>query len=175
MKRRLALALLSAFATHAAAQAPTVLTVLNNGPTQKLYDLVILGDGYQAAEQPQFLTDVVAFLGGLFQKEPYRTFGAYYNVHTVFRASAGSGADQPDIAPPIYRNTAYDATYDTGGVGRCLYIQNTSLALADAALAPATEGRVVVLVNDNRYGGCAGTFAVSYNGSLMVEVQAHEL
>jgi len=175
MKRCLARALLCIFATHAAAQAPTVQTVLNNGPTQSLYDLVILGDGYQAAEQPQFMADVVMFLAGLFQKEPYRTFGAYYNVHTVFRASAESGADHPDVVPPIYRNTAYDAAYNTGGVGRCLYIQNTSQALLDAALAPATEGRVLVLVNDNRYGGCAGTFAVSYNGSLMVEVQTHEL
>ena len=175
MKRRLACALFGAFATQIAAQTPTVQTVLNNGTTQSRYDVVILGEGYQAAEEVQFMADVVTFLAGLFQKEPYRTFGAYYNVHTVFRASVDSGADHPDVVPPIYRNTAYDASYNTGGVARCLYIQNTSLALADAALAPATEGLVLVLVNDGRYGGCAGTFAVSYNGALMVEVQTHEL
>ena len=56
----------------------------------------------------------------------------------------------------------------TGGVGRCVYIQNESLALQDAALAPANEGRVLVLVNDSRYGGCASTFAVSYNGSAEI-------
>lgn len=158
-----------------AAQAPTVTTVLNNGTTQTRYDMVILGDGYQASQQAQFNADVNTFLTALFQRQPYATFAAYYNVHTVFRASVDSGADRPDETPPVFKTTAYEATYDYGGTDRCLYIQNTSLALADAALAPATEGRVLVLVNDSRYGGCASTFAVSYNGSQMNEVQIHEL
>jgi hypothetical protein len=86
-----------------------------------------------------------------------------------------SGANQPDVTPPIVRNPVYGATYNTGGVGRCLYITNTSLASADAALAPANEGRVMVLVNDSRYGGCAATFAVSYNGAWMTEAEVHEV
>src|SRR5690606_38718505 len=71
-------------------------------------------------------------------------------------------------------DTAYDATYAFGGTGRCVYIKNTSQALRDAALAPSAEGRVMVIVNDSRYGGCAGTFAVTYNGSSMRDVQVHE-
>jgi hypothetical protein len=157
------------------APAQIVTTVLSNGTTQSRYDMVILGDGYQSTEQWKFDQDVTTFLTGLFQKQPYQTFAAYYNVHTVFRASVDSGADRPDETPPIYRNTVYNATYNFGGVDRCLYIQNTSAALADAALAPATEGRVLVMVNDTRYGGCASTFAVAYTGSSMIEVQAHEL
>ena len=155
--------------------AQTVTTVISNGTTDTRYDIVILGDGYQLSEQNKFNTDVSNFLTALFQKEPYQTFAAYYNVHTVFRASQDSGADRPDETPPVFVNTVYDATYNYGGVDRCLYIQNTSAALADAALAPATEGRVLVMVNDTRYGGCASTFAVSYTGSQMSEVQAHEL
>lgn len=153
----------------------TVSTVISNGTTQTRYDMVILGDGYQASEQGQFDQDVQTFLTALFQKQPYNLFSQYYNVHTVFRASTESGADRPDESPPVFVNTAYEATYNFGGTDRCLYIQNTSLALADAALAPATEGRVLVMVNDSRYGGCASQFAVSYNGSQMSEVQAHEL
>lgn len=169
-------ALLLGFAFAAvSATAQTVTTVLANGTTQTRYDMVILGDGYQQSQQAQFNQDVNNFLTALFQKQPYQTFAAYYNVHTVFRPSVDSGADRPDENPPIFRNTVYDATYNYGGVDRCLYIQNTSQALADAALAPASEGRVLVMVNDTRYGGCAGTFAVSYNGGSMVEVQAHEL
>lgn len=164
-----------ALAAVVGAQAPTVTTVINNGTTQTRYDMVILGDGYQASQQAQFNADVNTFLTALFQRQPYATFAAYYNVHSVFRASVDSGADRPDETPPVFKTTAYEATYDYGGTDRCLYIQNTSLALADAALAPATEGRVLVLVNDSRYGGCASTFAVSYNGSQMNEVQIHEL
>lgn len=162
-------------AAGALAQTPIVQTVINNGTTQSRYDMVILGDGYQASEQALFNSNVTTFLTSLFQQQPYSTFAAYYNVHTVFRASNESGADQPDVTPPIYVDTAYDSTYNVGGTDRCLYIGDTVLALADAALAPATEGRVMVLVNSSRYGGCASTFAVSYNGSSMSSVQVHEL
>jgi hypothetical protein len=165
----------AALALGSSLTAQTVTTVLNNGTTETRYDMVILGDGYTASEQATFNQDVNTFLSALFQKTPYNIFAAYYNVHTVFRASAQSGADRPDETPPVFVNTAYEATYNYGGVDRCLYIQNTSLALADAALAPANEGRILVMVNDDRYGGCASTFAVSYNGSQMSEVQAHEL
>lgn len=163
------------FAAAAIAQQPVVQTIYSSGTTQSRYDIVILGDGYQIHEQTRFNQDVQTFLTALFQKQPYATFANYYNVHTVFRASVDSGADHPDVTPPIYKNTVYNATYNTGGTARCLYIQNTSQALADAALAPANEGRVLVMVNDSRYGGCASTFAVSYNGSSMAEVQIHEV
>lgn len=164
-----------ALAATSFAQAPIVTTVLNNGSTSTRYDMVILGDGYQAQEQAHFDSDVNAFLAGLFAKAPYSGFSTWFNVHTVFRASTDSGASQPDVTPPIVKNTAYGASYNTGGTARCLYIQNSSLALADAALAPANETRVLVMVNDSRYGGCAGQFAVSYNGASMVEVQSHEI
>jgi IgA Peptidase M64/CARDB len=171
----LATLLLATLAGTITAQAPTVTTVLSNGTTQSRYDMVILGDGYQAFEQAQFNADVTTFLAVLFQTQPYQTFAAYYNVHTVFRASVESGADRPDENPPVFKNTVYNSSYNIGGVDRCLYIQNTSQALADAALAPANEGRILVMVNDSRYGGCAGQFAVSYNGSQMSNVQVHEL
>jgi hypothetical protein len=167
--------ILASLALAAAAHAQVVTTVISNGTTQTRYDMVILGDGYQASEQLKFNNDVTTFLTALFNKAPYAAFASYYNVHTVFRASVDSGADRPDETPPVYVDTVYDATYNFGGTDRCLYIQNTSQALADAALAPATEGRVLVMVNDDRYGGCASTFAVSYNGGSMSEVQSHEL
>ncbi|MBK8099956.1 MAG: hypothetical protein IPK26_22870 [Planctomycetes bacterium] len=157
------------------AQAPIVTTILSNGPTANRYDMVILAEGYTAAEQTRFNTDCQSFLTALFQRAPYQAFASYYNVHTVFRASLESGADHPDVSPPIWRNTVYNASYNTGGTARCLYIGNASQALADAALAPANEGRVLVFVNDSRYGGCAGQFAVSYNGSSANEVQIHEI
>ena len=175
MRLAIATAASALTAATALAQAPTVTTVLNNGSTQSRYDMVILGDGYQAFEQNKFDTDVQTFLTALFQRQPYQTFASYYNVHTVFRASVDSGADRPDETPPVYKNTVYNSTYNYGGVDRCLYVQNTTQALADAALAPASEGRVLVMVNDTRYGGCASTFAVSYTGSSMSEVQIHEL
>jgi hypothetical protein len=172
MIRRLVIAVLVAAA--ATAQSPTVSTIVNHGPTANRFDLVVLGDGYTSAEEPQFNIDAVAFANSMSTHEPYATFWNYINVHTVFRASAQSGANQPDVVPPIVVNNAYGATFNTGGTPRCLYITDTTRASIDAALAPANEGRVMVLVNDARYGGCTGQFAVAYNGPLMSEVAVHE-
>ncbi|HHI69025.1 MAG TPA: hypothetical protein ENJ97_06840, partial [Planctomycetes bacterium] len=144
-------------------------------PVKNRYDMVILGDGYRDVEISRFYQDVNGWIQNLFSREPYKSYKKFFNVHTVFRASKESGASHPDKNPPIYRNNAYGASYNTGGVPRCLYIHKRSLALSDAALAPDMEGRVVVFVNDSRYGGCGGTFSVSYNGSAAKEVQTHEL
>lgn len=171
---RVLLALL-ALAPLASAQAPVVATIVNHGPTSNRYDMVVLGDGYTAAQQAQFNTDAQQLVTALAARQPYATFWNYINVHTVFRASAQSGANHPDANPPIVANNAYGASYNTGGTARCLYISNTPRASADAALAPANEGRIMVLVNDSRYGGCASQFAVSYNGPSMTEVEIHEI
>ncbi|MEC8252220.1 MAG: M64 family metallopeptidase, partial [Planctomycetota bacterium] len=87
-------ALLATALLAAGLQAQIVNTVISNGTTESRYDMVILGDGYQVTEQNKFDNDVTTFLTALFQKEPYQTFSAYYNVHTVFRASQDSGADR---------------------------------------------------------------------------------
>ncbi|MEY3162423.1 MAG: hypothetical protein RIT25_2417 [Planctomycetota bacterium] len=170
-----ALAAVAVLAVSLVAQAPTVRTILSSGTTSSRYDMVILGDGYTSAEQARFDQDCTSFLTALLQRPPYSTFASYINVHTVFRASTMSGANHPDTNPPLVRNPVYGSAYNTSGVARCLYISNTTLALSDAALAPANEGRVIVMVNDSRYGGCAAQFAVSYNGSSMNEVQIHEV
>ncbi len=154
---------------------PVVKTILSNGPVKNRYDMVILGDGYRDVEISRFYRDVNGWIQNLFSREPYKSYKGFFNVHTVFRASKESGASHPDRNPPIIRNNAYGATYNFGGTPRCLYITKRSLALSDAALAPDVEGRVVVFVNDSRYGGCGGTFSVSYNGSSAKEVQTHEL
>jgi hypothetical protein len=153
---------------------PIIKTHQNNGPVGNRYDIVVLGDGYRASEQARFYSDISRWMNDLFAREPFKSYRKFFNVHSVFRASVESGADQPDKNPPIYKNTVYNASYNIGGTPRCLYIRNTSLASKDAALAPDVEGRVVVFVNSSRYGGCASTFAVSYNGSLSPKVQSHE-
>jgi hypothetical protein len=176
MKTRLLLPLALAGALAAErGTSQTVKTVASNGPPTELYDIVILGDGYRLSEQALFdqdVNDLVAYFRNSADKFPYGAYFNLYNVHSVFRASAESGADKPPLN--FFVDTAYDATYWYGGTERCLYIGDTSRAARDAALAPDTDGRVIVLVNDPKYGGCAGTYSVGYNGSQGLDVQAHE-
>gem|GEM_PF-1309388 len=153
---------------------PVVKTHFNNGPSSNRYDIVVLADGYRSSERTKFYNDISRWTTDFFSREPFKTYKKFFNIHSVFRASVESGADHPENNPPITRNTAYDATYNSGGVVRCITIKNTSLATSDAALAPDVDGRVLVFVNDPKYGGCASTFAVSYNGSSAPKVQTHE-
>lgn len=156
--------------------ALTVRTHINNGPVQNRYDIVCIGDAYRASDEALFVSDVNKWTANLFAKEPYKTYAKFFNVHSVFRASVDNLADKPTPCtnPPVVRNTVYNASYCVGGTDRCLYINNTTLASQDAAQAPDVEGRIAVFVNDPKYGGCASTFAVSYNGSSGPEVQSHE-
>ena len=76
-------------------------------------------------------------------------------------SSAQKGKKPPKEPEPQYRlemTIDDDASYNTGGTARCLYIKNTTQASRDAALAPANEGRILVMVNDSRYGLQAGLF-----------------
>ncbi len=154
--------------------AITVKTHLNSGPVGNRYDIVILAEGYRASELAKFHADVTRWMNNLFGREPFKRYKRFFNVHSVHNPSVDSGADHPDRNPPLVRNTVYNASYNTGNTPRCLYIRNYSIARRDAARAPDVEGRIVVFVNDSRYGGCAGSFAVSYNGSVGPEVQTHE-
>lgn len=171
------IASLAATALVTPAVAQTVATVIDNGDPAELYDIVVIGDGYRAVEQSRFDSDVQRVIAE-FQRTrsaPFDSMMHCYNVHTVFRPSLQSGADDP--AAGVSVNTAYDSSYGVGGVQRCLYLATNagrSLAAADAALAPDSDGRIMVLVNSSQYGGCAATFSVSYNGSLLPEVQVHE-
>jgi hypothetical protein len=175
MTARVAFAAL-ALVCSLSAQVPVVSTILNNGPTSNRYDLVLLGDGYTAAEQTRFDQDCQTYLAALLVHQPYQTYAAWLNVHTVFRPSLMSGANHPDLIPPIVNNPVYGSAYNYAGVPTRVYINNLALALADAALAPANEGRFIVLVNDNRYGGATnGQFACGYNGSALSEVAIHEM
>lgn len=147
-----------------------------NGPTWGRYDLVILGDGYQDFEKEKFFQDAARFTEHLLSHEPYGTYRSAFNVHAIFRPSKDSGADEPDAQPfGVFKDTAYDSTYNYQGTARCLWIRNRPAATRDAGLAPDLDGPVIVLVNHERYGGCATSeFSVSYTGSEGPDVQVHE-
>ena len=66
-------------------------------------------------------------------------------------------------------NTVYDASYNTGGTPRCLYIKNTSQAARDSRLAPDVEGCVIVLVNDTRCGLLQHNFVPELLSSCVTE------
>jgi hypothetical protein len=156
-------------------------TAIDNGPSSNRIDIVFLGDGYTAAEIETTYTDHIdSMVDHLFNEgeDPYPRYGNFFNVHRVDVISNESGADVPPEA--IYRDTALDASYFGDEQTERLLTINTLAAnqLLDQALsdAPFSAEMKIVTVNDTRYGGSGGEYAVFAGGhNAATEVALHEL
>ncbi len=149
----------------------SVTTIVNNGDPANRLDMVILAEGYTAAEQTKFATDVQNLIPNFFAQEPYKEYQNYFNVHRIDVVSAESGADHP----PLLKNTAFDATYSCNGIQRLICVNTTKVnTVLTSLLGAAQRDMILVLVNDTEYGGSGGSIAVASIHSAVVELVLHE-
>ncbi len=134
----------------------------NGDPTRKV-DLLILGDGYTAAELPKFRKDVSRFLKDLFGTEPFRKHADDFNIWTIEVVSEDSGIDEP--RKNLWRRNALGCSYNTFGTPRYVLTFENRRLRDIAALAPYDQ--LYILVNSERYGGGGifNLYAVCYSGS----------
>jgi hypothetical protein len=156
--------------------AEPVTLIRDNGDPANRVDIVILGDGYTGSELAKYAADVETFVNGLFAQEPWKEYQKYFNVHRVDVTSAESGADHPERTPPVFKDTALDATYDCAGIQRliCVNVSKVNTVLA-ASVLPDSRDVVFVIVNDNEYGGSGGSVAVASVHPDVVELVLHEV
>jgi IgA Peptidase M64 len=72
--------------------------VVDHGPDNARWNLVIIGDGYRASDLTQYHTDVQNFLTTLCATPPYDELFCGINVHRIDVVSTDSGADDPGCA-----------------------------------------------------------------------------
>jgi hypothetical protein len=138
-------------------------------------DIAVLGDGYTAAQQAKFATDVDTVMAGFFAEDPYAEYESYFRVNEVPVVSNQSGADHLERTPPTFRDTALGAEYGCFGIARLLCIDEAKVAAkVQAALPAAKRDIVLVLVNDTTYGGSGGQYAVASLHPDAVELALHE-
>jgi hypothetical protein len=156
--------------------ADSTASVRWTGDPSNRVDLVVLGDGYTASELAKYAADVETFLDGFFLSTPFAEYATYFNVHRVDVVSNESGADHPDRTPQVFRDTAFDATYNCAGIQRlvCLNTSKVNTVLASSVL-PDMRDIVLVLVNDAEYGGSGGAIAVASTHRDVIEVVLHEV
>ncbi len=112
-------------------------------------DLLVLGDGYTAAERPKFEKDARRFMEALFSTSPFREHQKDFDVWGLCPAAEESGVSRPSSG--IYRRSPVGATYDTFGTER--YVLTTeNRALRDVASFAPYEF-IEILVNGQTYGG----------------------
>lgn len=171
-----ALVATSLSAVVAPANAEPTTTVVNNGPPANRVDLAVVGDGYTANEMGTFQADVVVAVNGLFGAEAMAEYAPYFNVHRIDVASNQSGADHPERQPPVFVDTAFDATYNCAQIQRLLCVNGSKVQnVVSQNLPPAAADFVLVLVNDLEYGGAGGAIATASRGASVVELVLHEL
>ncbi len=126
-----------------------VWTVFENGPSDRKIDLLILGDGYTAAEMSTFHADVKRLVEVLFSVSPFRERRGDFNVRAIDTPSTDSGVDRPSDG--VYRRTALNTSYDIFGSERYVLAPDNVTVREAAAQAPYEF--MEILVNGEKYGG----------------------
>ena len=155
------------------ASAQTVRTVLDNGPPEERFDIVILAEGYLASEESTFNNDVddlLAYLFGFAPQvsglQPFERYREYFNVRSYFQASTCNVCSCPSGTATTYGvQFVTDATQpcaDIATVPLGAFPINDVLVRQHADIAGGADpGGILVLVNSptNRnyitYGGIA--------------------
>lgn len=159
--------------TEKAINASTLTTILSNGPSRNRIDIVLLGDGYIESEMPQWEIDAEAAVASFLSEEPYRSYARYFNAHRIDTISNESGATHPENN--ITRDTAFGAYYFCGDVPRLICANDNAINTTVQSLTEPNQTEIVLLlVNDEEYGGAGGSYAIASKHSSSAELILHE-
>ncbi|MEE8128657.1 MAG: IgA Peptidase M64 [Vicinamibacterales bacterium] len=126
-----------------------VWPLLESGPPSEKVDLLVIGEGYTAAEVSKFHDDARRLVDALFEEEPFKSRRSDFNVWGLDLPSAESGVSRPRAAQ--FRRTPLSAEYNIFDSERYLLTYDNR-ALRDAASAAPYEF-LEILVNEEQYGG----------------------
>jgi hypothetical protein len=140
------------------------------GPGANRVNVVVIGDGYAAADQVQFGQDARWLTEELFAFEPLRGYRSFFNVTAVYVVSKDSGVDHADVK----RDTALHATFDCFGLRRVVCIDYAETLRRVAEAVPDFD-LAIALVNDEEYGGSGGAVPVSSLHEDAPEILRHEI
>jgi hypothetical protein len=126
-----------------------LLTIQKTGNSATRVDLLILGDGYTAAERPKFERDARRFTEILFNTPPFREHRQKFNVWGLCPAAEESGVSRPSAG--VHHRSPLGTTYDTFDTERYVLTTDNRSLRDVAAFAPYEF--IEILVNGKTYGG----------------------
>jgi len=125
------------------------ILISNNGNSNNHVDIVILGDGYTAAEMSKFQKDVKTLTAELFTVEPFKSRKADFNVRAVETPSATSGVNKPH--PGVFNRTPLSMSYGAFDSERYALSYDNKTIRDVAASVPYDY--MFILINERTYGG----------------------
>lgn len=139
---------------HAPAPASVMELHVSGEPSGKV-DLVILGDGYTAAEADKFAADAQRLTDALFAYSPFRERAGDFNVWGLNPPATESGVNRPSNG--TFRHSPSGTTYDAFRAERyVLAFDNLGMR---RILQHAPYEFIVILGNSKTYGG-GGIYAL---------------
>lgn len=126
-----------------------VWAVVENGPPRDKVDLLLLGDGYTAAEMDKWHRDARRMADTLFAASPFKEHRQDFNVWAIDTPADESGVSRPSDG--VYRRSPVRATYDAFGSERYVLTFDNKRLREIASAAPYEF--IEIIVNDRKYGG----------------------
>ncbi|HEX5071160.1 MAG TPA: M64 family metallopeptidase, partial [Vicinamibacterales bacterium] len=180
------------------AQAPDaasarVVPVQVTGDDAHRFRLVVLADGYTAADMPQFRKDLDKHLNILWSLEPFRSYRNYFNVYAVESVSQDSGLtcdpgllEEQGMDPAMRQKLQRrDTIFGLNFGGGCTNVNArgvTPLGTLNArvreyaAKATPNPDQILIIGNSRTYGGIGGGLATSTgSNALSPLITPHEI
>jgi hypothetical protein len=156
------------------ANGTEIITVQQSGPSDKMIDLAILGDGYTYQEVEKIENDVNSATEMLFSVEPFKSYRKRFNIYGVLRTSKESGVDDP--ASELFVNTALNFTFNTFGSDR--YLMSTDYKSINDITSAVPNDIILIIINSEKYGG-GGIYnlysSVTIHNSYAKNIILHEM
>jgi IgA Peptidase M64/Peptidase M64 N-terminus len=132
-----------------AAPAGKVWSYLDSGPPSQKVDILLIAEGYTAAQMPKLKKDVERLAGKLFATEPFKSRKSDFNVRVLELPAAKAGVHRPRTHDD--RRTVTGVQFNIFDSERYVLTLDNR-ALRDAA-ASAPYDFLEILVNEAQYGG----------------------
>ena len=126
-----------------------VWAVMKNGEPAEKVDLLLLGDGYTAAEMDKWHKDARRLTETLFAISPFRERRRDFNVWAIDTPAGQSGVSRPSDG--VWRRSPLRAAYDALGSERYVLTLDNKRLREIASAAPYDF--IEIVVNGRKYGG----------------------
>ncbi len=150
--------------------------IFGSSPRNRAFNVVLLAEGFTAAQQGAFNTACTDFAAAFRGTAPFDELAPAINVFRVNVTSTDSGADDPVAGggSGATARTYFDASFGGNNIRRLL-ICNATTALQVAAAQVPEFTVVLVVVNSTIYGGSGGSIGTYSLAGGATEIAIHEM
>jgi hypothetical protein len=152
--------------------------IRNTGPDGNRMVVVVMGDGYTAADlsSGSFTGAASSLVSAFIGRSPWDVAFGVANVYRIDVESNQSGSDNDPFG--TFKDTYFNSSFWVAGIERLLAIDGTgqsrAIAAANAYVGAGVWDAIFILVNSTKYGGSGGSIAVSSVHPSANEVILHE-